>query len=65
LDPKVAGGQVTALNRQRQGDCSYNNGKHRQSNVRNALTCNGQHRENDVYGGMTLVPADMVFLGMK
>lgn len=48
-----SGGQVAALNHQRQGDCSYHNGQPRQSNVHSGLTCNGQHWQSDFHGGLT------------
>ena len=36
--------QVAAPNHQKQGDHSCHNGQHRQSNIHNGLTHNGQHR---------------------
>jgi hypothetical protein len=44
---------VAALNHQRQGDPSYYNGHHRQNNIHNDLTSNGQHRRGENYNGMT------------
>ena len=42
-----------AQNQQRQGDCSYLNGKHKQSNAHNVRAHNGQHRQGEFNGGMT------------
>ena len=46
-------GYVAALNCQRQGDCSYYNGRHTQNNVHNDLANNGQHRRGEFYNDMT------------
>lgn len=53
IGPQSTRGQVAVLNHQRQGDSSYRNGKHRQSNVHDDLTCRGQHRQSDFSGGTT------------
>lgn len=45
--------QVEAQNHQRQYNHSYCNVRHRQNNVNNALTHNGQHKRNEFYSGMT------------
>lgn len=41
------------MNWQRQGDCNYLNGQHRQSNAHNVRTQNGQHKQSEFNGGMT------------
>lgn len=52
---KVAGSRAAALDLQRQSDRSFSDGHHRQSNVLNALTHDGQHRQADFYGGMICI----------
>jgi hypothetical protein len=46
-------GQVATLNCQMECNHSYHNGQHRQSNVYNGLTHSGQHRQSSFYGCMT------------
>ena len=53
IEPLSIRGQVATLNCQRERNHSYHNGQHRQSNVYNGLTHNGQHRQSAFYGGMT------------
>lgn len=45
--------QAAALSGQKQGDRSYCDGQHRQSNVHEGLTWDDQLRQSDFYGGMT------------
>lgn len=67
IGPQGSRGQVAAMNHQRQGDHSYCNGQHRQSNVHDGLTCNGQHRQNeflwwhDLYGPLVLANKSRCF----
>lgn len=53
IQSQCSGGQVAALNEQRQGGNSYHNGQCRLNTVQKGLTHNGQHRQGEFYNGMT------------
>lgn len=46
---------MAALNRQKQGDHSYGNRRHRQSNVLNGLTHNSRQRQSEFDGSIALM----------
>ena len=53
VGPRSSKGQVAALNHQTQSGRSYCNGQHKESNVHDGLTYNGQHGQSGFYCGMT------------